>query len=312
MPVANKEPVCIGVDWGTSSFRAWLFDKSGSILDSVQGPWGITQVADRPFKQTLMEAVGGWLALSADLPVIMCGMIGSAQGWQEARYLSGRIGLDELASGVVSLDDPDINIAIIPGIQGVSADGHNDVMRGEETLLAGKLTSSESRQMLFCLPGTHSKWVLTDQNRIDRLTTFMTGELFQLMRKNSILSPLIDKRTKVEVESDGFAQGLALAESSSGVLHQLFAIRAGVLTGRFERADVLSLLSALLIGSECLAARKSFDQDAFPLITLMSSGEIASAYQTAFMKLKFQHIFVNSEQSAQAGLFAIFQRLSSA
>lgn len=312
MPVANKEPVCIGVDWGTSSFRAWLFDKSGSILDSVQGPWGITQVADRPFKQTLMEAVGGWLALSADLPVIMCGMIGSAQGWQEARYLSGRIGLDELASGVVSLDDPDINIAIIPGIKGVSADGHNDVMRGEETLLAGKLTSSESRQMLFCLPGTHSKWVLTDQNRIDRLTTFMTGELFQLMRKNSILSPLIDKRTKVEVESDGFAQGLALAESSSGVLHQLFAIRAGVLTGRFERADVLSLLSALLIGSECLAARKSFDQDAFPLITLMSSGEIASAYQTAFMKLKFQHIFVNSEQSAQAGLFAVFQRLSSA
>ena len=311
MPVANKEPVCIGVDWGTSSFRAWLFDKSGSILDSVQGPWGITQVADKPFKQTLMEAVGGWLAISAaDLPVIMCGMIGSAQGWQEARYLSGRIGLDELASGVVSLDDPDINIAIIPGIQGVSADGHNDVMRGEETLLAGKLTSSENKQMLFCLPGTHSKWVLTDQNRIDRLTTFMTGELFQLMRKNSILSPLIDKGINVEVESDGFAQGLALAESPSGVLHQLFAIRAGVLTGRFKRADVPSLLSALLIGSECLAARKSFGQDAFPLITLMSSGDIASAYRTAFMQMKFQHIIVDSEQSAQAGLFAVFQRLS--
>ena len=312
MPVTDKEPVCIGVDWGTSSFRAWLFDTSGNSLDSVQGPWGITQVADRPFKQTLMKAVGGWLSDSADLPVIMCGMIGSAQGWQEARYLSGKIGLDELAGGVISLNDPEIKISIIPGIQGVSADGHNDVMRGEETLLAGRMRNDNKEQMLFCLPGTHSKWVLTDQNRIEHLTTFMTGEMFQIMSRHSILSPLIDTETRVDVTSEGFAQGLMLAESPSGVSHQLFAIRAGVLTGRFRRADVLSLLSAVLIGSECRALHKCFSQAELPLVTLMSSAEIADAYQTAFRHLDIQYQMVNAEHAAQAGLFAVFQRLSSA
>ena len=310
MPDADKKPVCIGVDWGTSSFRAWLFNQSGQILDTVQGPWGITQAKDRPFKQTLMRATGGWLGSSAELPVVMCGMIGSAQGWHEAAYLSGRIGLDELARGVVHLDEPDINIFIIPGVQGVSADGHNDVMRGEETLLAGQLNSGDKDQMLFCLPGTHSKWVLTDQNRIKCLTTFMTGELFQIMSKHSILSPLIDEGAKVEVESEGFAHGLVLAESPSGVLHQMFAIRAGVLTGRFRRADVLSLLSAALIGSECRTVFESIGRDSLPVITLMSSGEIGTAYQTALRHLDIQYQMVNAEQSAQAGLFAVFQRLS--
>jgi len=310
MSVNNKKPAFIGVDWGTSSFRAWLFDRTGHVLDRVYGPFGITQVTDKAFRQTLMTAVGDWLSGPSDMPVVMCGMIGSAQGWVEATYLSGTVGVDDLAAGVVKVPDPEAEIYIIPGLQGVSADGHNDVMRGEETLLAGELRKAESGSSLFCLPGTHSKWIAGDAGRIERLTTFMTGELFQLIRANSILSPLIDEGAEVNLHSEAFAEGVALAKSPSGPLHQLFAIRAGILTGRFARADVLTLLSAVLVGSECKAVTAAFQTEELPPVRLISSGAIAETYKRAFSLLDISYQSADSEQAAQAGLFAIFQRLS--
>ena len=35
MSEAEQRPAFIGVDWGTSSFRAWLFDDKGGVLDLV-------------------------------------------------------------------------------------------------------------------------------------------------------------------------------------------------------------------------------------------------------------------------------------
>lgn len=310
MSALNHKGVCIGVDWGTSSFRAWLFDSAGGVLDSVQGPWGITQIADKSFKQILMTSVAGWLSAHAGIPIVMCGMIGSAQGWHEAGYLTGTVGIDELAAGVVRVPDTDINLYIIPGVQGLSADGHSDVMRGEETLLAGGLRDTDEGLSLFCLPGTHSKWIAGQKGRIDRLTTFMTGELFHLMRVNSVLSPLIDEDAVVDLDGDGFADGLKLATSSSGLSHQLFAIRAGVLTGRFMRSDVLTLLSAVLVGNECMSVKTAFEKDGLPPVNLMSSGVIKATYQKMFRMLEIPYRTADSEAAARAGLFAVFRRLS--
>ena len=81
MSMSTEKPAFIGVDWGTSSFRAWLFGPSGEVLESTHGLWGISQIAGASFRQTLLEAVGSRLADYAGLPIVMCGMIGSAQGW---------------------------------------------------------------------------------------------------------------------------------------------------------------------------------------------------------------------------------------
>lgn len=310
MSVSTHKPAFIGVDWGTTSFRAWLFDPAGVVLDSTQGPWGISQITETSYRQTLIMAVGDWLPAQGGLPIVMCGMIGSAQGWHEAGYLTGTVGVDELASGAVHLPDPEMDVYIIPGLKGVSADGHNDVMRGEETLLAGALGDAGEGQALFCLPGTHSKWVSSESGRIDRLTTYMTGELFQLMRANSILAPLIDNDAEVDLNSQAFADGLALANSPSGPLHQLFAIRAAVLTGRFERNDVLTLLSAVLVGNECINAKAASQTYPLPLVTLLSSGAIDAVYQKAFSLLDIGYKTANSKDAAQTGLYAIYQKLS--
>ncbi len=306
MSEAEQTPAFIGVDWGTSSFRAWLFDPRGYVLDSVQGPFGITQITEQAFEKTLHMAIGSWLSEHKDIAVIMCGMIGSAQGWYEARYLSGQIGVNELSLGTVRVPDTHLNAMIVPGIKGVSFDGHNDVLRGEETLLAGWLQKSKDSEAVFCLPGTHSKWVVVRRGQIVLLTTFMTGELFELMRMRSILAPLIDNEAVADSNSHIFCVGLTLAKSPAGLLHQIFAIRAGILTGQFAKSDALTLLSGLLVGAECLAVKSLLQNRS---VTLLSSGVLKRTYQNAFEHFGIAFTVADSEQSAQKGLFSIFNHI---
>ncbi|MGB0817757.1 MAG: 2-dehydro-3-deoxygalactonokinase [Candidatus Puniceispirillaceae bacterium] len=306
MAEAEQRPAFIGVDWGTSSFRAWLFDDKGGVLDLVQGPFGIRQITDQLFEKTLRTAIGSWLLAHEDIAVIMCGMIGSAQGWYEAGYLSGQIGVDELSSGMVKVPDTQLNVMIVPGIRGVSVAGLNDVVRGEETLLAGWLQQPTDSEAVFCLPGTHSKWIVAREGQVNQLTTFMTGELFELMRTRSILAPLIDSQAVADTKSDIFCKGLTLAQSPVGLLHQMFAIRAGALTGQFAKSDVLTLLSGVLVGAECLAV-KSLVQNRS--VTLMSSGDLKQTYQNAFEHFGFVFKVADSEQAAHKGLFSIFNQI---
>ena len=233
-------------------------------------------------------------------------MIGSAQGWYEAGYLSGQIGVDELSSGMVKVPDTQLNVMIVPGIRGVSVAGLNDVVRGEETLLAGWLQQQTDCEAVFCLPGTHSKWIVAREGQVNQLTTFMTGELFELMRTRSILAPLIDSQAVADSKSDIFSKGLTLAQSPAGLLHQMFAIRAGALTGQFAKSDVLTLLSGVLVGAECLAV-KSLVQNRS--VTLMSSGDLKQTYQNAFEHFGFVFSVADSEQAAQKGLFSIFNHI---
>ena len=275
-------------------------------MDLVQGPFGIRQITDQLFEKTLRTAIGSWLVANEDIAVIMCGMIGSAQGWYEAGYLSGQIGVDELSSGMVKVPDTQLNVMIVPGIRGVSVAGLNDVVRGEETLLAGWLQQPTDSEAVFCLPGTHSKWIVAREGQVNQLTTFMTGELFELMRTRSILAPLIDSQAVADSKSDIFCKGLTLAQSPAGLLHQMFAIRAGALTGQFAKSDVLTLLSGVLVGAECLAV-KSLVQNRS--VTLMSSGDLKQTYQNAFEHFGFVFSVADSEQAAQKGLFSIFNHI---
>tara|TARA_Y100000591_G_C21834903_1_gene701874 strand:+ start:1046 stop:1975 length:930 start_codon:yes stop_codon:yes gene_type:complete len=306
MSEAEQRPAFIGVDWGTSSFRAWLFDHKGNVLDLVQGPFGIKQITGQAFEKTLQTAIGSWLSTHEGIAVIMCGMIGSAQGWFEAKYLSGQIGVDELSSRTIKVPDTHLNVMIVPGIRGVSVDGYNDVVRGEETLLAGWLQKPTEDATVFCLPGTHSKWIATREGQIEQLTTFMTGELFELMRTRSILAPLINSQAVADSKSDIFREGLMLAQSPAGLLHQMFAIRAGVLTSRFAKSDVLTLLSGVLVGAECLAI-KSLVQNRS--VTLMSSGNLKWIYQSAFKHFDIVFDVADSQKAAQKGLFSIFNHI---
>ena len=69
----------IGIDWGTTSFRAWRMGAGGEVLDSVGDGPGILAAAGLPggFRQAVQDRIGSWLGTA---PVIASGMITSRNG----------------------------------------------------------------------------------------------------------------------------------------------------------------------------------------------------------------------------------------
>jgi len=253
----------IALDWGTSSLRAYLLGNDGVVIDDVAFPWGIMATPDGDFARALEIATARWRASQPDLPMIAAGMIGSRQGWREIPYVACPAGLDALVAAVARQSAAaDVVLPIVPGISiGGDIPG---VMRGEETQIVGALALNPplSDRSLLVLPGTHSKWVTVRRGKVDGFTTYLTGELFAVLSKHSILGrPALDaKRGAVDSPSpvswDAFDWGVTTIRknSSRGLSPLLFSARALVLAGRLPAESSLDYLSGLLLGEECRCA----------------------------------------------------------
>lgn len=239
----------IGVDWGTTSFRAFRIGRDGSIRDRRSGPRGIVNVPDSRFADTLREEIGPWLAAGED-HVLLSGMIGSRQGWKETPYLPCPVGATEVAAALMEIEFDWAQVKVVPGLSATDEAGVAEVMRGEETQVLGVLTAMGGSG-LACLPGTHSKWVRVEDRRITGFTTHMTGEAFGALRGHTILG-----RMMRDGPADGvpFDQGVRRSREGGGLLHHIFGARALVLAGRLAETDAPAYLSGILIGHEVRAA----------------------------------------------------------
>jgi 2-dehydro-3-deoxygalactonokinase len=176
----------IGVDWGTSNFRAFLLDADGNIRDLRKAPCGVLHVPDGRFAETLRAEVGDWLERGEDR-VLACGAIGSREGWREMPYLPCPIGVAELARGTVAVPFAGAQVRLVPGVGDVDAQGVPDTMRSEETQIAG-IRGELGAGGLVCLPGTHSKWARLQDGRIVSYSSHMTGEVFGALREHTIFA----------------------------------------------------------------------------------------------------------------------------
>ncbi len=179
----------IGVDWGTSSFRAYRLAGDGRILDRSAAPLGIMAVPERRFDAALRRAIGAWLA-DGERRVLLCGMIGSRQGWVEAPYLDCPAGPAELAQALVGVPFADAEVRLVPGLAARDAAAIPEVMRGEETQIAGALDRIGGSD-LVCLPGTHAKWARLAGGRVTGFATYLTGEAFAALRDHTILGRMM-------------------------------------------------------------------------------------------------------------------------
>jgi 2-dehydro-3-deoxygalactonokinase len=239
----------IGIDWGTTSFRAFRVGRDGEIRDRRVAPKGILNVPDGRFGDTLREEIGPWLAAGEDR-VLLCGMIGSRQGWKEAPYLGCPAGPSELAAALVDIGFDWARVKLVPGLSGFDSSGVADVMRGEETQVLGVPLLLRDGG-IACLPGTHSKWVQLQAGRIVGFTTHMTGEVFAALRGHTILARLMR-----DGPSDGapFDAGVARSADPGGLLHHVFGVRALALAGRLTESEAPAYLSGILVGHEVRAA----------------------------------------------------------
>ena len=221
------------------------------ILARADSAAGMGGLARDGFEPALLSLVADWLAPDRVTPAVACGMVGSRQGWVEAPYLTvpcSPLAPDRLASAKVS--DRRISVDVIPGLKQKSP---ADVMRGEETQIAGFLALQPDFDGVLCLPGTHTKWVRISAGEVVSFQTFMTGEMFALLAEGSVL------RHSVAADGwddDAFAGALDDAISRPDRLAaRLFTLRAeGLIAGLAPQA-ARARLSGALIGAELAAAR---------------------------------------------------------
>jgi 2-dehydro-3-deoxygalactonokinase len=242
----TRPAALIGIDWGTTSFRAYRIDAGGDMIEMREAAAGILTVRDGDFAAVLTREVGAWLAAEPELPVIASGMITSRQGWLEVPYCTCPAGSAEIAGGLMRHPTRP-SLHFVPGLSLIGDDGVPDVIRGEETQILGEIGDRPGRHLLV-LPGTHSKWALAEDGMITWFATFMTGEVFAVLKEHSILGRLM--RGEVE-DHAAFERGLAHARSGKGgLLKRLFSARTLGLFDVLPESGTASYLSGLLIGSE--------------------------------------------------------------
>jgi 2-dehydro-3-deoxygalactonokinase len=242
------ETALLGIDWGTTWARAYRIGPAGEVLAARTAALGVLNVRDGRFAEATAALLGDWRDDGA--PRIASGMVGSRQGWREAPYIECPAPLVALAGGIVAA--PGDALAIVPGVRTRDLHGVPDVIRGEETQLAGAVEDSEER-VLAVLPGTHSKWVRVERGRLVDFSTFMTGELFGVLLAHSILGRLAQPAGPVP--GPGFARGVARGLGAGTLDHDLFGARTLALTGELAPNEVADWLSGLLIGREVRNAR---------------------------------------------------------
>ncbi|MFT4255788.1 MAG: 2-dehydro-3-deoxygalactonokinase [Pseudoxanthomonas sp.] len=283
----------IAVDWGTSSLRVYRLDVAGNIIDMRRSAQGVLTAAGR-FGTVLAQAIEGW----DDHDIVMAGMIGSRQGWQEVPYLDCPAGLPEIAARMVRLEQDVFagrDIWIAPGLH-VHVDGVHDVMRGEETQLCGLLDDMMVGTHHVCLAGTHSKFALVENGAIGGFATAMTGEVFALLCEYGILGRLMQGR---EFHRDAFVRGVDDAQRSGGLLRHLFVVRTLGLFDEVAPQALHSYLSGLLVGHELNALPPVGNA-----IHLVASQALVEPYETGFARRGYTVRVVPDDITAK-GLFAL-------
>ena len=235
----------IAVDWGTSSLRAARIGADGAVLEERASQRGILTVPAGGFPGVLQETCGDWLQ-EPDALCLVSGMAGSRQGWQEAPYCPCPAGFGELANALRWVEPG--RVALVPGLSCELA-GVPDVMRGEEVQVFGAMDLLQMQAGTFVLPGTHSKWVRVDQGRVQSFATFMSGEIYALLRQHSILARMMPPEDGA-LDEAAFAGGVRHAQDSGSLLHAAFSARTLALFERLPSAALPSYLSGLVIGEE--------------------------------------------------------------
>jgi len=322
-PALAAQAVMIAFDWGTSSLRAYLFGARGKVLDTRNLPWGIMKLpcsaAEGGFDAAFEAACGDWLDARPGLPLIACGMVGSAQGWVEARYIDTPADANRLASSLAEVRTArGALLHIVPGV--LERGTLPNVMRGEETQILGAMldepqgaeagregtvsgaqagtqqgsqAQGEAHTTLVGLPGSHAKWAIVEGSRIERFHTFMTGETFAALRDHTILGRTM--QTPAAPDNEAFLRGVAVARGASeaGMLATIFSTRTLGLTGQLAAEQQPDYLSGLLIGHELSGLEKLLEQtganwDSQPVL-LIGDAALVERYRLALAHFGCRH-----------------------
>ncbi|GGP00851.1 2-dehydro-3-deoxygalactonokinase [Stakelama pacifica] len=284
----------IAVDWGTTNRRAYHMGQGGAVLRTERDDRGLTAIAPGGFAAEARAL----RARFGDLPMLCAGMVGSVRGWADAGYRACPVSIDDLA-GALCWVEPG-RTAIVAGASHVGG-GRGDVMRGEEVQFLGAVAAGFApADSLLCQPGTHCKWARMAGGRIASFRTTMTGEIFALLRKHSLLADFLNGEVK---RGAAFQEGLA-ASADGALLGDLFGERASVLLGLRAEEDVAAHTSGLLIGSDV----REQGLHAGETVYVLADPGLGDLYCAAIEHMGAQALLIDSHAAFAAGISHIWEQ----
>ncbi len=293
----------LALDWGTTNLRAWVVGGDGRSTAHREFALGVSRLAPGEAAVRFREEVRPTLG-AEDLPTLITGMAGSNLGWMEVPYADCPADAQALAKGVVAVPGEVPYVGIVPGLRGPGVYGP-DVMRGEETQLIGWLAQDESRRrgpQVICHPGTHAKWVLAIDGRIERFVTAMTGELFALLTQHSVL-----KGAEGEADGPAFDDGLQAAGDGAALAARLFTARSRVVGGGgLQPAEVRAYLSGLLIGADVASSPPLLRAPEGAPVSIVGDSHLCVQYQRALAHRGVEARVHDGEAAVLSGLTALF------
>ena len=276
----------VAIDWGTSSFRAWLIEHD-QISDQIDTDQGVKNFTEGAHSKYLSEVLTKWSGQFNF--IIAIGMVGSSIGMHETKFSAIPIDISGVFESLIKVPGFKPDLYIVPGVSKAG-----DVMRGEESqsLATGMING------LVVLPGTHSKWVKIENGEIADFRTYLTGELFELLRNHSTLSKATESSAKLAASKEFYA---GLDAQVSDLTHELFTIRANWLQGKSQEAS-REYLSGLLIGAEIKSAKSWITAHE---VTLIASDSLADSYSKAL-----NHFGITSNVQSQMTLISYFAAIA--
>ncbi|MDN5568611.1 MAG: 2-dehydro-3-deoxygalactonokinase [Paracoccus sp. (in: a-proteobacteria)] len=284
----------IAADWGTTNLRLWAMS-GRRVVERRTSDRGMGVLAPDEFAPALAQATQGWPVV----PVMASGMVGSRQGWVEAPYAP--VPCAATSRMVAVPGDPGGRPVRI--VCGLRQDSPADVMRGEETQIAGLLAMTPDFDGIACLPGTHTKWVRISAGEICNFKSLMTGELFALIADQSVLRHSLDGQ---DCDQDAFLAAVsdAMARPERGY-GGLFQLRAESLRSGWDPAVARARLSGTLIGWDMAAAKPWWlGCD----VTIIGAPALSSLYEQALRAQGVPAALMSVEDATLAGLFAAYQQ----
>jgi 2-dehydro-3-deoxygalactonokinase len=300
----------IGLDWGTSSLRSYLFGPDGAVLDRRSRPWGIQHLPEGGYEAAFEGVAGDWRARWPDARVLAGGMVGSRQGWREVPYVECPANPLEIAHGIVAFDTPVGMLHLIPGL--LQPGPFPDVMRGEEVQIIGALAADPSlaAHARMVLPGTHCKWATIRAGQVTGFTTYLTGELFAMLRDHSIIgrpaSDAVAAGAVTTFDEEAFVRGVRVAREagSQGIAGRLFTTRSLFLAGDLPVGQTLDYLSGLLVGEELRSVLARGEDGANAPLVLIGEPTLCGRHQLALAEFGIDDVRVAND-TGPAGLWRI-------
>lgn len=283
----------IAVDWGTTRLRAWRM-AGGEPVEDAASDEGMGTLEPSQFEPALVRLVEPWLGDSR-IEVVACGMVGARQGWVEAPYAAVPCRPLSTPFAESEVHDARLRVRIVPGLR---QDTPPDVMRGEETQIAGHLALRPDFDGVLCLPGSHTKWAEVSAGQVVSFRTCMTGELFAALRRHTVLRHSLGDGW----DDDAFAEALSDAMARPEALSQrLFGIRAEGLLRGLAPGSATARLSGLLLGIELAATRPYWlGRD----VAIVGDAALARRYRAALTAQGLSPTLAAADRTTLAGLAA--------